>query len=153
VDQLKRVVILIAVSIAAFAASAGLASAGNRPAKLQLRETDKGKILVNRAGFTLYAFSKDKRGTDMCAAIKIPVDCLMVWPALVTKGRPMIGSGVKRSLVGTIMIPHVGRQVTYAGHPLYMYVGDGAPGETSYVGAFQFGGRWSAVTAGGRLVK
>jgi predicted lipoprotein with Yx(FWY)xxD motif len=150
VDQLKRVVILVAVSIAVLAASAGLASAANRPAKLQLRRTNLGKILVNRAGFTLYAFAKDRRGKDVCASIN---DCLAIWPALVTKGKPMIGPGIQRSLVGTITVPHVGRQITYAGHPLYMYIGDSGPGQTSYVGQIQFGGRWSAVTAGGRLVK
>jgi predicted lipoprotein with Yx(FWY)xxD motif len=149
VDQLKRIVVLAAVSILALAAGGGLASANSRPAKLKLRNTRVGKILVNGAGFTLYAFSRDKPRKDECVSIKI---CISVWPALTTSGRPIAGPGVKRSLIGTITVPHVGRQITYAGHPLYLYVGDTGPGQTSYVGAFQLGGRWSALAAGGRLV-
>jgi predicted lipoprotein with Yx(FWY)xxD motif len=43
--------------------------------------------------------------------------------------------------------------VTYAGHPLYTYSADAAPGETSYVGERVFGGSWDAVDAAGRAVR
>ncbi|MFI4993711.1 MAG: hypothetical protein ACHQCH_08880 [Solirubrobacterales bacterium] len=46
-----------------------------------------------------------------------------------------------------------GKQVTYAGHPLYTYSGDSGPGETSYVGEKQFGGTWYAINASGHTVK
>jgi hypothetical protein len=54
--------------------------------------------------------------------------------------------------VGTIMVGGA-RQVTYAGHPLYTYIGDAGPGDTSYVGQSQFGGKWFALNATGQIVK
>jgi predicted lipoprotein with Yx(FWY)xxD motif len=44
-------------------------------------------------------------------------------------------------------------QVTYAGHPLYYYAGDGAPGQTSGEGLDQFGGVWWALSRSGAAVK
>jgi predicted lipoprotein with Yx(FWY)xxD motif len=121
-----------------------------RGAKLQLRHTAVGKILVNGRGVTVYAFTRDSRNHDRCAAI---AGCTSVWPLVTTSGKPKLGSGVKRSLVGTIELPGGTRQVTYAGHPLYTYIASAGPGDTSYVGVSQFGGRWLALTAAGRLVK
>jgi predicted lipoprotein with Yx(FWY)xxD motif len=56
-------------------------------------------------------------------------------------------------LIGTIRLANGKKQVTYAGHPLYTYVGDSAPGQTYYVNFFQFGGYWPAVNASGRELK
>jgi predicted lipoprotein with Yx(FWY)xxD motif len=140
--------VLAAVAIAA-SAPASLAGAHVRPAQLKLRKTSAGAILVDSRGFTLYAFTKDGRNHDACA--KIP-HCLAVWPALTTVGRPIAGPGVKRSLIGTITVQ--GRkQVTYAGHPLYRYIADTAPGQTYYINILQFGGRWPAVNGAGHEVK
>jgi hypothetical protein len=43
--------------------------------------------------------------------------------------------------------------VTYAGHPLYRYIADTGPGQTSYINILQFGGRWPAVNGAGHEVK
>jgi predicted lipoprotein with Yx(FWY)xxD motif len=43
------------------------------------------------------------------------------WPALTTKAAPVAGRGVDATLLGTIKRPGIGRQVTYAGHPLYLF--------------------------------
>ena len=50
-------------------------------------------------------------------------------------------------------IPGGKTQVTYAGHPLYLYSGDSGPGETSYVGESMFSGRWYALNASGGAVR
>jgi len=42
-----------------------------------------------------------------------------------TKGKPVAGRGVKASLLGEVFRKGVGEQVTYAGHPLYLF--DPAP--------------------------
>jgi hypothetical protein len=55
--------------------------------------------------------------------------------------------------VATVNNSALGRQVTYAGHPLYLYSGDSSPADTSYVGVQQFGGKWYALNAAGHLVK
>jgi Secreted repeat of unknown function len=47
----------------------------------------------------------------------------------------------------------VGRQVTYAGHPLYSYVGDNRPAETDNINIFQSQGYWPAIAPSGRAVK
>jgi predicted lipoprotein with Yx(FWY)xxD motif len=141
-------ILLAAVAVAALG-TAGLAEAAGGRAKLQLRNTKKaGKILANGRGFTLYMFTKDKPNKDNCAG-----SCAIVWPPLTTTGKVSLGKGVKRSLVGTITLPNGKKQVTYAKHPLYTYIADGGPGETSYIGRFQSGGRWYALNGAGRLVK
>jgi predicted lipoprotein with Yx(FWY)xxD motif len=43
-------------------------------------------------------------------------------------------------------------QVTYAGHPLYYYVGDSRRGEVLCQAATEFGGTWYVVAADGRVI-
>jgi predicted lipoprotein with Yx(FWY)xxD motif len=43
------------------------------------------------------------------------------WPALTTKGTPIAGHGVNAKLLGTIFRRGIGHQVTYGGHPLYLF--------------------------------
>jgi Secreted repeat of unknown function len=71
----------------------------------------------------------------------------------ILSGKPGVGAGMRRSLVGTIKLAGGARQVTYAGHPLYTYIGNSGPGDTSYVGLSQVGGMWLALTAAGHSVK
>lgn len=147
---MKRLLIIaVAATMSAFALIAGVASASS-PAKVNLRKTSAGMILVNSKGFTLYAFSRDAKNKDECVSIK---GCVAVWPALTTSGSPVAGPGVKASLLGTISIKGGQKQVTYAGHPLYMFVSDDGPGSTEYIDKSQSGGTWPALNAAGGLVK
>jgi hypothetical protein len=41
-------------------------------------------------------------------------------------------------------------QLTYAGHPVYLFTHDSAPGSTSGQGLQAFGARWDALTAAGQ---
>jgi len=43
------------------------------------------------------------------------------WPAFTTKGSPVAGHGVDAKLLGTVLRPGIGKQITYAGHPLYLF--------------------------------
>jgi predicted lipoprotein with Yx(FWY)xxD motif len=43
------------------------------------------------------------------------------WPALTTTVTPQAGAGVNQKLLGIVGRPGIGRQVTYAGHPLYLF--------------------------------
>lgn len=131
----------------AAAGAAHAAAAG--PARIGLRRTSLGPVLVNGSGFTLYAFSRDGKRKDRCVTVG---GCTLIWPVMRTRGTPHAGRGVKRSLLGTIKIRGRIGQVTYAGRPLYTYSGDASPGATSYVGVSQFGGIWRAVKAGGGVV-
>ena len=115
-----------------------------------LRNTKVGTILVAPDGFTLYEFSRDKSNVDNCQNIS---GCLAAWPALTSSGAPKAGHGVNSHLLGTIKLKNGKRQVTYAGHPLYTYVGDSGPGQTDYIGDVGNGGTWWAVNAHGGTVK
>jgi predicted lipoprotein with Yx(FWY)xxD motif len=142
---MKRITILL-VAIAVTAVSAVAAQAAGGPT-VKLANTNKGKILVTNSGATVYVFLKDKKNTDTCAAIP---GCTGLWPMVTAKGKLVAGPGVSRGKLGTIKVG--GRtQVTYAGHPLYTY--SALPKGTSYVGISQFGARWDAITASGKLVQ
>ncbi len=146
---MKRFTALLTLILAL--AAAGAALAASHPAKIKLRKTAVGKILTNGSGFTVYVFARDKKkNTDTC--VRIP-SCTSFWPPVVTHGKPVAGPGVKASLLGTIKLPNGKRQVTYAGHALYGYIGDSAPGETSYVGVSGSGGKWYAISATGKVIK
>ena len=144
--------ILAATSVAAAASSAGGAARAqdSRAAKIQLRHTEVGKVLVDSSGFTVFRFSKDPRNSDTCVKIS---GCTNLWPPLTSSGRPVAGPGVRVALLSTIKLPGGGRQGTYAGHPLYRYSAATEKGETGYVGAQQFGGSWYALNAAGGSVK
>ncbi len=137
----------LAVAAAPSPATARTASA--RPAKISVRQTSRGKILVNSKGFTLYEFTADAKGKDRCVSRS---GCPQLWPLVKTHGRPNAGHGVKRSMLGTIQAGGA-TQATYGGHPLYTYAADTSPGQTSYIGVSQFGGVWVAVRASGQTVR
>ena len=118
----------IAVAPAGASAPAHLASAQ----KLQLRHTSAGSILVDASGFTLYRFSKDTSSKNTCIANR---ECAVTWTAFTSSARPTAGTGVKSSLISTIALPGGQRQVTYAGHPLYLYEPASERGETSSTSA------------------
>jgi predicted lipoprotein with Yx(FWY)xxD motif len=151
---MKRTYVFLAVALASAASAATVASAqrnlppahSSRAATVRLRHTNLGSILVSSSGRTLYEFTRDHASKSSCATIS---GCSEIWPSLKTSGRPTAGSGIRASLLSTTS----GHQVTYAGHPLYTYSGDSGPGETSYVGAKQFGGTWYAINASGHTVK
>ena len=86
-----------------------------------------GKVLVDSKGFTLYDFHKDKGTTSACYGA-----CAKVWPPLpdaAERRRP--SGGAQASKLGTTKRKDGTTQVTYAGHPLYTYVGDKKPGEAN----------------------
>ena len=148
--RLTIVLTLAAASLLAATSQGATAAHAASGAKLQLRHTTLGKILVNGRGLTLYVFSRDSRKHDTCVTIG---GCTSIWPPMTSRGTPTLGAGVKRSMVGTIKLASGAHQLTYAGHPLYTYIGDSGPGDTSYVDQMQFGGHWFVLNAAGHLVK
>jgi predicted lipoprotein with Yx(FWY)xxD motif len=147
---LKRTMaIAAALTIAASLAAADLAQASGT-ATLSAHRTSVGTILVDSHGFTVYAFTRDSRNHDSCVKV---AGCISVWPPLTTSGKLVAGGGVKPSLLGVIAYKGSLKQVTYAGHPLYTYVGDSGPAQTSYIGVSQSGGSWPALSPSGAELK
>jgi predicted lipoprotein with Yx(FWY)xxD motif len=141
---------VVSVSAATVAQGAAPTAHAARAAKVTLRHTRLGAILATSSGFTLYEFTHDRGPHNSCVSIR---ECSGTWPSYTTSGRPVAGPGVRASLLSSIRIPGGKTQVTYAGHPLYLYSGDSGPGETSYVGESMFRGRWYALSASGGTVK
>jgi predicted lipoprotein with Yx(FWY)xxD motif len=105
-------------------------------------------VLFDGRGFALYAFTRDK-GRSACYGA-----CAMAWPPyFAPKGTLRVGPGVKRSLLGTVKRRNGRRQVTYAGRPLYFYVGDTRRGQILCQNVAEYGGRWLIVHPNGKLVR
>jgi predicted lipoprotein with Yx(FWY)xxD motif len=96
-----------------------------------------GKVLVDSEGLTLYYFGKDKGGKSACYGA-----CASAWPPLTTSGAPHAMSGAEPSKLGTTSRTDGTTQVTYAGWPLYTYVGDKNPGEDNGTDVNAFGALW-----------
>jgi predicted lipoprotein with Yx(FWY)xxD motif len=117
------------------------------------------------AGYSLYLMTSDQLPHFGCttAVLKlgpgVSLSCTgpsndqnAEWPALTTTGSPVAGPGVTQTLLGTVKRPGIGTQVTYAGHPLYLF--DTSAGPVSGEGWFEpglppFHGVWYAVSAQG----
>ena len=94
---------------------------------------------------TLYDFHKDKGTKSACYG-----SCAKIWPPLTSAGTPVAAAGAQASLLGSSPRSDGTTQVTYGGHPLYTYVGDSKPGETSGNGLTEFGGSWHALRPNGK---
>ena len=100
-----------------------------------------GTVLVDGTGRTLYLFKNDTGTSSTCSG-----DCAATWPALLTKGDATAGTGAQPSMLGTTTRDDGTTQVTYDGHPLYLYSGDTAAGDANGEGV---GDVWFAVTVQG----
>jgi predicted lipoprotein with Yx(FWY)xxD motif len=116
-------------------------------ATVGVASTALGNVLVDSQGRTLYLFAKDQGTTSACGGA-----CATAWPPLRVSGKPVAGTGVKSSLLGTTQRSDGKPQVTYTGHPLYLYVGDQKAGDTNGQGITAFGAGWFALTASGSQV-
>jgi predicted lipoprotein with Yx(FWY)xxD motif len=114
------------------------------PATIAVRSSAYGPILFDGRGYVLYAFTRDARGRSTCFGA-----CAAAWPPYRGKGALRAGRGAKRALIGLTR----NGQVTYAGRPLYYYVGDRRPGQILCQDVFEYGGRWLVVRGNGRLVR
>jgi predicted lipoprotein with Yx(FWY)xxD motif len=116
-------------------------------------------------GYSLYAITSDYGRHFGCSARVVIVfghrssctgpsgDATAEWPAITTAGRPIAGHGVNPRLLGSVVRPGVGRQVVYAGHPLYLF--DNGPFQVTGEGWFEpmvppWHGVWWAVSPTGR---
>jgi predicted lipoprotein with Yx(FWY)xxD motif len=103
-----------------------------------------GSILVDSTGRTLYLFKADVGAKSACTGA-----CAKAWPPLLATGTPSAGTGLTASKIGTITRSGGQQQVTYNGHPLYMFSGDQKPGQTNGQGVTAFGAAWFALTPSG----
>jgi predicted lipoprotein with Yx(FWY)xxD motif len=129
--------------------SAGVkaASATKATAALQVHHTSLGNVLVNSQGMTVYMLTADKPGHSSCST-----SCLGYWPPEPPVAKPGTLHGISAKIASTQSM--AGKPMaTAGGWPLYTYVGDHAPGDTSGEGIRNFGGVWYAVSPSGQPVK
>jgi predicted lipoprotein with Yx(FWY)xxD motif len=87
-----------------------------------------GTFLVDGKGMTLYLFTKDAPGKSNCTG-----DCLVKWPPLVAADlkQVKVGAGVDASKLGLADLPDGKKIVTYNSLPLYYWINDKKPGDTT----------------------
>jgi predicted lipoprotein with Yx(FWY)xxD motif len=121
---MKRLLMIVLV-VALTACGGSKSSSGTADVKVAASKL--GKIVVDRSGRTLYLFTADKGAESTCSGA-----CAATWPPY------KVGA----------------KQVSYHGHPLYYYAGDGqTPGSTKGEGLDTFGGSWYVVDSSGKAVE
>ena len=138
--MLKRIA-TASIVLTLVATGAAFAATHATGAKVTLHSTSLGKVLATSTGRTLYLYTPDGKNKSNCTG-----SCSAYWPPLITKGKPVAGPGVKKSLLGTAKRGSK-LQVTYNGHPLYRYYADSAAGQANGEGSDS---TWYVVTAAGK---
>jgi predicted lipoprotein with Yx(FWY)xxD motif len=143
------VIPLVALTVAACggggaATAAPLPKTNGHVTTVGLGKTSLGTILIDSHGRTLYLFKADSGTQSACSGA-----CGTAWPPLLATGNPTGAAGLTASKIGTITRSDGNRQVTYNGHPLYLFVKDTKPGQTNGQGVTAFGAAWFALTPSG----
>jgi predicted lipoprotein with Yx(FWY)xxD motif len=100
-----------------------------------------GKVVTAADGKTLYRFEKDSPTASNCDG-----QCATLWPPVIAGPATANVQGIDKSLLGTVKRKDGREQVTVAGHPVYEFANDKAPGQANGQG---FMGIWFAVTPTG----
>jgi predicted lipoprotein with Yx(FWY)xxD motif len=153
----KPLAVLVAVSALGLAvggtaavvagASDRAVSAAKSRATLTVHKTRFGRVIFDGRGRVLYLFARDKSTKSTCSGA-----CAKAWPPFLTRGTPKAARGARQGLIGTTRRKDGSRQVTYGGHPLYYFEGDGK-GEVKCQNVNNFGGLWLVVSPNGKAVR
>ena len=96
---------------------------------------------------TVYMFEADKGAQSSCTGA-----CTHVWPPVTTTGAAKSGGSAVAADLGTITRSDGAKQVTYKGHPLYMFARDGDKGDAYGQGVNGFGASWYVLSPSGSKV-
>ena len=154
----KSITLFVSATVIAAFAFAGCGSSGGRNASspappktanghsatVGVANENVGKILVDSQRRTLYLFERDSGKTSTCTGA-----CAAEWPPLLASAKPTVGSGANASLVATSGRTDGKQQVTYNGHPLYLFSADQKAGDTNGQGVNAFGGLWYVLSSSG----
>ena len=112
--------------------------------KITTRGSEFGPMLWGPKRQAIYVFQRDEHKRSRCYGA-----CAEAWPPVFTRGRPIAGRGVRKSLLGATRRRGGRRQVTYAGRPLYYYAHEG-PGQVLCHNVHLNGGLWWVVGPNGK---
>jgi len=114
----------------AIAVSVAFVSAASAAPPARTGTTEKGAVLTDAEGMTLYTFDQDSRGKSACTG-----HCADVWPPLAAEAGDKPGGGY------TIITRDDGsKQWAYKDKPLYTFARDQKPGDTEADGIMN--GAW-----------
>jgi predicted lipoprotein with Yx(FWY)xxD motif len=153
---MKRALSILIFPLALAACGTGATNAGggatgssqSGPATVSVRGSSLGQILVDVNGKTLYLFEADTGTQSTCSGA-----CAQAWPPLTTTGAPKVTGAASPSLLGTTMRSDGTTQVTYHGHPLYSFISDTKPGDTTGEGSTAFGAGWDVLSPTGDKIE
>lgn len=106
-----------------------------------------GSYLTDARGRSLYMFAADTAGKSACTG-----SCATYWPPLLGMPAQPASAAVMSTKLGTIRRSDGTTQVTYSGHPLYLYIGDGKAGDTKGQGLNLSGGKWWLLSPAGNPI-
>ena len=130
------------------APTAGSAGGSGAASVVGTKTGSLGTFLVDGKGRALYLWEADHGSTSACSGA-----CARAWPPLTITGPPKASGAVRGSLLGTTKRADGSREVTYAGHPLYLFAGDSRAGQTTGEGSNGFGAPWWVVTPAGKALQ
>ena len=143
---------LLAVGLVAAACSStstpGTASgSASGVAQIRTHSTRFGIVLTDASGRSVYLFVSDTGTTSTCYNA-----CAAIWPPVTTAGTPTAKAPAQSALLGTTLRRDGGKEVTYAGHPLYYYASDQNPGDVNGQNLNSFGALWFLLKPSGDKV-
>lgn len=124
----------------------GSAAAGSA-AVISTADGANGTYLVGPSGKAVYLWTADKSTASTCSGA-----CAAAWPPVTTNGTPTASGSAVAADLGMTKRSDGAEQVTYHGHPLYYFAGDGAAGQTTGQGNTGFGASWWLVTPSGSAI-
>jgi predicted lipoprotein with Yx(FWY)xxD motif len=141
---MRRYLVLLLLIPALLIATAVATGAKSKPKALQARGTSLGKVIVDSKKRTLYMLTADGKNASTCSGA-----CAANWPPAKAPAKPKVASPLKQSKLKVIKRSDGTKQLAYAGHPLYRFIGDSKPGDVNGQGINAFGGFWYALTKSG----
>ncbi|HEY0516658.1 MAG TPA: hypothetical protein VGD00_06020 [Solirubrobacteraceae bacterium] len=93
---------------------------------------------------TVYLFEADKNGQSACSGT-----CAKFWPPVTTSGEAQASGAAVAADLGTITRADGTKQVTYKGHPLYLFAKDKDSGDAYGQGVKAFGASWYTLRPNG----
>jgi predicted lipoprotein with Yx(FWY)xxD motif len=123
---MRKALPLLTVGAVALGVTLAAPAATKVTVKVSTNSALGAKILVSSTGLTLYHYVPEKKGKIVCIGA-----CATDWPPLLATGtaKPVAGTGVTATKLGTIKRPDGKMQVTYNGLALYRYSDDKKAGQ------------------------
>ena len=107
-----------------------------------------GTFIVDGPGRSVYILDGTRASSG---AMACGFDCARVWPPVMASSPPTLGAGLDPRRLGTA--PRGGgTQLTYAGWPLFYYVRDRGPGDTTGQHITDAWGTWHLLAPSGEPI-